>query len=342
MLTLTSARDYVRDGIHMNAVDTGWITDEDPSPTRAASGRSWLRAPLDVVDGAARVLDPFLSGLATGEHAHGRFFRTTGPRAGEGRAGEHGQEVADLVVDLRFVVTVRPTSPRRSSANSLRSRWTAARTADSPHPTPPPPRRSPSPALIRSETSAGGPRAPPCPGGRPSAPAARALGRTASSPTPPRRGPRGSCGRRASRRTTARPPPRRATRGAARPPLEGSRVVPRVVEEVPHRDEEKGAEAPVLGRTSRTNPFSRKRRSSLGSGPPRRPGSIPGGGRRRRRGTSRPRTGGPGRGSLRVVPGGGPQDEAPVRRVEAGHDVLLLRSAIVGTGTGDVKEAGAP
>ena len=31
MMTLTSARDYVRDGIHMNAVDTGWVTDEDPA-----------------------------------------------------------------------------------------------------------------------------------------------------------------------------------------------------------------------------------------------------------------------------------------------------------------------
>ena len=30
MMTLTSARDYVEDGIHMNAVDTGWVTDEDP------------------------------------------------------------------------------------------------------------------------------------------------------------------------------------------------------------------------------------------------------------------------------------------------------------------------
>ena len=31
MMTLTSARDYVRDGIYMNAVDTGWVTDEDPA-----------------------------------------------------------------------------------------------------------------------------------------------------------------------------------------------------------------------------------------------------------------------------------------------------------------------
>src|SRR5882672_3440496 len=30
MMTRTSAADYARDGIHMNAVDTGWVTDEDP------------------------------------------------------------------------------------------------------------------------------------------------------------------------------------------------------------------------------------------------------------------------------------------------------------------------
>jgi NAD(P)-dependent dehydrogenase (short-subunit alcohol dehydrogenase family) len=80
MLTLTSARDYVRDGIHMNAVDTGWITDEDPF-AHASRKREQLgfEPPLDVVDGAARVLDPFLSGLATGEHAHGRFFKDYKP-----------------------------------------------------------------------------------------------------------------------------------------------------------------------------------------------------------------------------------------------------------------------
>ena len=30
MMTLTSAPDYAAQGIFMNAVDTGWVTDEDP------------------------------------------------------------------------------------------------------------------------------------------------------------------------------------------------------------------------------------------------------------------------------------------------------------------------
>jgi len=80
MMTRTSAADYARDGIHMNAVDTGWVTDEDPiaHATRKRMDHGF-EPPLDIVDGAARILDPLFSGLNTGVHASGQFFKDYRP-----------------------------------------------------------------------------------------------------------------------------------------------------------------------------------------------------------------------------------------------------------------------
>ncbi|MBK7398554.1 MAG: SDR family oxidoreductase [Myxococcales bacterium] len=82
MLTRTSAADYEKDGIHMNSVDTGWITDEDPHEVAerkvAVHGFS---PPLDVVDGAARILAPIFDGELTGEHVHGLFLKDYKPCA---------------------------------------------------------------------------------------------------------------------------------------------------------------------------------------------------------------------------------------------------------------------
>jgi NAD(P)-dependent dehydrogenase (short-subunit alcohol dehydrogenase family) len=76
MLTLTSAPDYAKDSIYMNAVDTGWVTDEDPvvHATRKVEEHDF-QPPLDIVDGAARVLDPVLSSYNGSEPLYGKFLK---------------------------------------------------------------------------------------------------------------------------------------------------------------------------------------------------------------------------------------------------------------------------
>jgi NAD(P)-dependent dehydrogenase (short-subunit alcohol dehydrogenase family) len=80
MLTRTSAADLVQDGIHMNSVDTGWVTDEDPAALAARKVEEHgFSPPLDIVDGAARICDPIFAGMSTGEHAFGLFFKDYKP-----------------------------------------------------------------------------------------------------------------------------------------------------------------------------------------------------------------------------------------------------------------------
>lgn len=76
MMTHTSAGDLARDGIYMNAVDTGWVTDEDPAELSQFKQEVHdFQPPLDIVDGAARVCDPFFDGILTGKHWVGKFLK---------------------------------------------------------------------------------------------------------------------------------------------------------------------------------------------------------------------------------------------------------------------------
>ncbi|MEU3614739.1 SDR family oxidoreductase [Streptomyces sp. NPDC006872] len=74
MLTRTSAAALAEQGVHMCAVDTGWITDENPAPKKARMAGAGFRTPLDIVDGAARVYDPIVRGEA-GHPVSGVFLK---------------------------------------------------------------------------------------------------------------------------------------------------------------------------------------------------------------------------------------------------------------------------
>jgi hypothetical protein len=76
MLVRTSASGLEKHGIYMNAVDTGWVTDEDPVAFAVRKQENHdFQPPLDIVDGAARICDPFFDGILTGKHWCGKFLK---------------------------------------------------------------------------------------------------------------------------------------------------------------------------------------------------------------------------------------------------------------------------
>jgi hypothetical protein len=84
VLTFTCARDYYARGVLVNAVDTGWVTDNAPGGLgpKAQRHETHVAPPLDEVDGASRVLDPIFRHLnsvrSTPDRpwkAHGFFWK---------------------------------------------------------------------------------------------------------------------------------------------------------------------------------------------------------------------------------------------------------------------------
>lgn len=79
MITRTSAQEWVRSGIYMTSVDTGWISHEGPFANLERMASIGFRPPLDEVDGAARTLDPVYQGVAGGERWVGVLLRNYRP-----------------------------------------------------------------------------------------------------------------------------------------------------------------------------------------------------------------------------------------------------------------------
>ena len=79
MMTRTSAAGYAQDGIYMNSVDTGWVTDENPHPRKTRLQERGFWTPLDCLDGMARIYDPIVRGLTEEEPLFGHFLKDYAP-----------------------------------------------------------------------------------------------------------------------------------------------------------------------------------------------------------------------------------------------------------------------
>jgi NAD(P)-dependent dehydrogenase (short-subunit alcohol dehydrogenase family) len=80
MMVRTSAADLALENIYLSAVDTGWITDENPFPKATRMRGNGFVPPLDSIDGASRLYDPIARGLNEPQTPqHGLFLKNYAP-----------------------------------------------------------------------------------------------------------------------------------------------------------------------------------------------------------------------------------------------------------------------
>src|SRR5262245_34468459 len=75
MLVRTSAPECAADRVFLTAVDPGWFSVQHAAPAAERFAAEGGRVPLDAVDAAARVLDPVVTGIASGRPASGVLFK---------------------------------------------------------------------------------------------------------------------------------------------------------------------------------------------------------------------------------------------------------------------------
>lgn len=115
MMTRTSSTDYAEHFIFMNAVDTGWINDENPLHRAAATAvRNNFHTPIDEIDAAARILDPVFAPLLEAEEAAavaaasssgGSASATSAAGAGAGAGADARSAAAGAAADLQATCT---------------------------------------------------------------------------------------------------------------------------------------------------------------------------------------------------------------------------------------------